>query len=680
MARSPFVQISFIIPVYNQLEHTQACLASLREHLPASLSHEIILVDDGSDAETKTYLSSLTPPHRVITQPENRGFAHATNTGADAATGQWLCLLNNDVELTTGAFETMLAVREAHPDAGIIGNIQVTTATGEVDHAGIEFRDGGYPRHIRGDLTALQAAGEIVPALAVTAACCLVDRAWFQAVGGFDTRYTNGFEDVDLCLRARENGWGIYVATRSVVRHAVSTSAGRGRHEFRNARKFLERWGPRTAALEQAARRDAARRYQAQRARATAGQPAPRAVQSARLAALTAAEQQAAATDRPVTVWIDLMRMEPGGANGGIKPLVYAFLRELITLRWQPQRYVLLVRASLLPELTFLRDTDIIASQDAKTWSVRTAGSSTTATFAEIEQLFPAEVLYCPFGTSGFTRPDLPSVALLVDALHRDLPDALPIEEVNFREDNFKRVIGSATWLQTLAHHGIERLQTHWDVPPARCFHTYAPVQRHLVAPEPLPPPRDGLPAQNYFLYPANFWAHKNHETLLAAYRLYRHRVGAADAWSLVLTGHPDARQETLVEMSTGLGLDGAVHFAGHLPNDDFVAVWKRAGALVFPSLHEGFGIPLLEAFANGLPVLASDASVLPEVGGDACHWVDASDPRALANGLEQLASDPDLRARLIAAGTQRLDRFSLHTEACRLNHFLHAAARGLVP
>lgn len=381
-----------------------------------------------------------------------------------------------------------------------------------------------------------------------------------------------------------------------------------------------------------------------------------------------------------MTVWVDLLRMEPGGANGGIKPLVYAMLRELATLQWNPQRYVLLARAPLHDELRRLELTAPLALQGPDGWTLHEDGRTTPTSPTALARSHLPEVLYCPFGTSALARPDLPSVALLVDALHRDLPAALPIEEVNFREENFKRVIGSATWLQTLALHGIERLHHHWGVPPSRCFHTYAPVQRRLRVPDPLPPPPDGLPERDYFFYPANFWAHKNHEVLLTAYRLYRQRVGADTAWQLVLTGFPDARQQTLREMSTALGLTDCVHFAGHLPDDAFAGLWRRAGALVFPSLHEGFGIPLLEAFENGLPVLASDASVLPEVGGDACHWFDASHPSAVAEALTTVAADPALRVRLIAAGTARLSRFSLHYEASRLNHFLHAAARGLVP
>jgi len=676
------VQVSFVIPVFDQMEHTRACLDAMRDHIPPALTHEVILVDDGSKESTRRFLAGLSSEFRVIHLEKNHGFARATNAGAEIARGRWLCLLNNDVQLTAGAMEELLSAAESKSDAGIVGNIQVTTDTGEVDHAGIEFRDQGYPRHIRGELTELQTAGDVVPALAVTAACCLVDREWFVTGGGLDSHYRNGFEDVDLCLRAREDGWGIYVANLSVVQHAVSTSEGRGRHEFRNARLFLERWGDRTAALQTASEKAAARRYRLQRAIATVDQPAAPSIKSQRAAEIARADRERSRADKPITVWIDILRMEPGGANGGIKPLVYDFLKLLTRLDAAPQHYVVLAREHLLPELNFLRASDHIATNSSNGWQLHSGDQSESqaSDLTALKAKLPPDVLYCPFGTSAFTRNDLPSVALLVDALHRDQPAALPIEEVNFSEDNFKRVIGSATWLQTLAQHGIDRLQVHWGVKRTQCFHTYVPVQQRLTPPTASVDMPTALPAENYFIYPANFWPHKNHETLITAYHLYAHESDPAQCWQLVLTGFPDARQESLRQMSSKLGLDQQLHFAGHLPHDQFVTLYQKAGALVFPSLHEGFGIPLLEAFANDLPVLAAQVSALPEVGGEACHWFDPTDPRAVAAALTRIATDPNRRAELIAAGQRRLHRFSLTTEVRRLHHFLQSAARGLVP
>ena len=672
------MQVSFIIPVFNQLAHTRACVESLRTHIPATIPHEIILVDDGSDAESQAYLRSLDAPFRCLFNDCNQGFAVSTNRGAQTAAGDWLCLFNNDAELTAGALEAMLAVPATQPDAGIVGSIQVATASGTVDHAGIDFIDGGYPRHRQLDLAAIAELPDFVRVPAVTAACCLVHRRWFNAMGGLDERYRNGFEDVDLCLRAREAGWKIYIANRAVVKHAVSTSEGRSTHEFRNAQQFLNRWGPRTAAIEAEERTLAARDFRESRARtALKSPPLPPAVNAAHQTTLAQAEGRTARDRQPVTVWVDLLRMQPGGANGGIKPYVYAFLREMGALTWPDLKFVALANSGLQAELSFLRPSDVIALKETKTWTLHHHGETTVnLPSTALEKAHPPEVLYCPFAVSSFARPGLPTVALIVDLLHRDLPSALPIEEVNFREDTIKRVVGSATWLQSLAQHGSDRLVHHYGAHPTQCFHTYIPAHNRLA---PAAPPSADHTAAPYFFYPANFWPHKNHEVLLTAYRLYQHQAGAA-AWPLVLTGHPDDRMQSLQDLATALGLQDNVQFRGHVPDAAFAILWRDAGAMVFPSLHEGFGIPLLEAFHHNIPVLAAQTSALPEVGGDACHWFDPANPRALAKALTEVATDSSRRDRLAAAGRARLERFSLHFEASRLAHFLHAAARHFVP
>ncbi|MCM8776082.1 MAG: glycosyltransferase family 4 protein, partial [Candidatus Omnitrophica bacterium] len=83
------------------------------------------------------------------------------------------------------------------------------------------------------------------------------------------------------------------------------------------------------------------------------------------------------------------------------------------------------------------------------------------------------------------------------------------------------------------------------------------------------------------------------------------------------------------------------------------------AEALVFPSLYEGFGMPILEAMASGTPVLTSNLTSLPEVAGDAAFYVDAYDPADIAKGLLRLSSDAGLRKELIQKGFQRIQRFS---------------------
>ncbi len=695
------MQVSFIIPVLDQLSLTQACLASLRSTLPAGFAHEIILVDDGSGAETREFLRTLAPPHLVLFNDRNLGYAASNNRAARIAQGQFLALLNNDLVLTPGWLEPMLAAFAQHPRAGIVGNIQLAADTGEVDHAGMIFRDGGYPVHHRESVADAQARGALVEYPLVTAACCVVRREWFLRSGGFDASYKNGFEDNDLCLRAREDGFVNLVATASVVRHHISPSTGRGAHEFRNAEKFLARWGLRTAALEKEWALDDARAHAAAAGRRFFSPVlrrlgfGPAALRRHHRAAILAEQHARRAHTRPIRIGIDLLRLAPGGANGGIKPFLYSFLAEIGRQRGAAFNFAVFAEPALRVELTpLLRPGDHLLELAGEHLDVfrrlpwergRPARTSAiwqpAGRFALADDLprrARLDVLYAPFGVTQFMRPGVPLVSLIVDTLHRDVPAALPIEEVNYRDQWFARVVREATFIQGISRHVVQKLGQHFDVPPARCFHTYIPAQNRLPAPVEAPP-TPGAPASPFFLYPANFWPHKNHETLLVAYRLYAQAAGTR-AWPLVLTGAPDARQKLLEEIRDALGLRERVSFLGHLDDAAFAALWSRAGALVFPSLSEGFGIPLLEAMRFGVPIVAANAGSLPEVAADAALLVDPADPRALAEALRRLAIRESLRQDLVARGQARLNAFSLELEAGRLAHFLDSAARRRVP
>lgn len=661
------MKLSFIVVLHNRVDLARATVDSLRDTVDLH-GHELLLIDNASTDETGEWLSTLSARVRSFRNEENLGFAAANNQGARAATGELLVLLNSDLILSHGWLEPMLEPFDRIPNPGVVGNVQLRVADSSVDHAGIVFRDGGYPRHWREDLPLAQAAG-LREFPAVTAACCIAPRDWFLATGGFDEGYRNGFEDVDLCLRAREDGRVNLVAGTSVIRHHIGASAGRGTYEFRNAERFLARWGTRTRALETAwLRETAARETHRDAADYLSGlRTAPWKFRPALAAhhrrVVRTAQREASRRRAPLTVAVDLERMQPGGGHGGIKPATYGFLRALGELPAPRLRFAVFCRPELRDELApLLRAGDGLATAPADT--PRGVG---------------AEVLWCPFGQSRFLGDGLPAVSWIVDALHRDLPAALPPEEVNFREGWMRRVVAHATFLQCNSRHVQGRLQELYGVDPARCFHAYQPVQERLAQASEDAARPEGFPRGPYFLYPANFWPHKNHETLLLAYRQYR-RAAGEEPWNLVFTGHPDAREQRLREMADALGIAAGVHFAGHVRDDEFAAIWRRAGALVFPSLHEGFGIPPLEAMRFGVPVLASRATSLPEIGGDACLWLDPLDAGAMAAAMARITTDDGLREELIARGRRRVHEFNLGVEAARLAHFLLCAARGYVP
>lgn len=148
----------------------------------------------------------------------------------------------------------------------------------------------------------------------------------------------------------------------------------------------------------------------------------------------------------------------------------------------------------------------------------------------------------------------------------------------------------------------------------------------------------------------------KNLDRILRAYLDLRHR-GEID---LVLTGHTGApwvlRYRGLINE---LGLRGQVHLIGTVSDEELALLYNEALALVFPSLLEGFGLPVLESMACGTPVITSNTSALPEVAGDAALLVDPYDTSAITAAMEQLAESEERRGELARLGLERAKTFS---------------------
>jgi GT2 family glycosyltransferase len=260
------VQVSFVIPLLDNLALTRVCVDSLRATLPAALTHEIILVDDGSTDGTRAWLATLATPFRVVLNDRNLGYATANNRAAALARGEFLALLNNDLVLLPRWLEPMLAAHRAlGPRAGLVGNLQLDARTAALDHAGIVINHQCKPVHDRTPPSHLERVlrpTRRVPA--VTGACLLIERALWQQLGGFDEAFVNGGEDIDLCFRARAVGRVNAVALRSVVRHHISQSANRKLRDEENSFRLARRWGDALARAARAPLLDWCRSYHEQ--------------------------------------------------------------------------------------------------------------------------------------------------------------------------------------------------------------------------------------------------------------------------------------------------------------------------------------------------------------------------------------------------------------------------------
>ena len=149
---------------------------------------------------------------------------------------------------------------------------------------------------------------------------------------------------------------------------------------------------------------------------------------------------------------------------------------------------------------------------------------------------------------------------------------------------------------------------------------------------------------------------HKNLLRLLHAFARVRETVPDA---VLILPGNPTPHEEQLKEEARALGLADAVRFVEYVGAADLEGLYALASAFVFPSLHEGFGLPILEAMRRGVPVACSKASSLPEVGGDAVRYFDPLDSDDMAAALRELLTDRDLAQRLVEAGARRAATFT---------------------
>ena len=235
------MMLSIVTALYNKLELTQAFGESLRRNPPPE-PWEIVWVDDGSTDGTRDWLLTLpSPRHRVLLNEQNLGFAASNNRGVRAAAGETIALLNNDLVLTPGWFTPMSESLASIERIGVVGNIQLNASTGFVDHAGVVFDLVGMgDHHLKNRLHPPSGNGRFYHA--ATAACWLVRRQTFLDAGGFDERYRNGCEDIDLCLRLEHAGFRHWVDYRSVIRHHVSASRGRSATHDANHRLFLQTW------------------------------------------------------------------------------------------------------------------------------------------------------------------------------------------------------------------------------------------------------------------------------------------------------------------------------------------------------------------------------------------------------------------------------------------------------
>jgi GT2 family glycosyltransferase len=243
--------ISIIVLAHNQIEMTIRCLEAVCQ---SEVCHdwELLCVDNGSTESFDTLAKEFSARpirFRLLRNSENLSFSRANNLAALAAGGSTLVFLNNDLIVSGKALSRLVEVLEREPQAGIVGSKLLFPDTGLVQHAGIAQMLWGYASNFgvgaASDNPAVQQMREM---FAVTGALIAVDRSLFNQVGGFEEQYRYGYEDLDLCLKARCAGRRVLYVPEAVGYHAESSTlknkpaAARGEANYRLFRKTWDPW------------------------------------------------------------------------------------------------------------------------------------------------------------------------------------------------------------------------------------------------------------------------------------------------------------------------------------------------------------------------------------------------------------------------------------------------------
>ncbi len=172
------------------------------------------------------------------------------------------------------------------------------------------------------------------------------------------------------------------------------------------------------------------------------------------------------------------------------------------------------------------------------------------------------------------------------------------------------------------------------------------------------------LPSE-FIFYPANPWQHKNHARLMAALHIYSDRHGECP-W-LVLTGRLQGERREASSLAVAAGVEDRVIDLAFVEPADLPALYSAATLMAFPSLFEGFGIPLVEAMACGCPIIAANATAIPEITNGAALLFDPCDAGMIAESIHRVLVDAELKQRLIAQGYAQSSRFAWDKLAAQL-------------
>lgn len=286
------------------------------------------------------------------------------------------------------------------------------------------------------------------------------------------------------------------------------------------------------------------------------------------------------------------------------------------------------------------------------------------------------DVLHSPANHCPHWMP-VPTVVTLHDLIPLDMPEGRSSDELQKFEQAVASACAKATAVispskytrrRLVKEHGLNArraIAVPWGVTVEQETHDVTDIDATVR--------RYGID-RAYMLHMGASEPRKNTRGVIEAWAMVR--LAYRQKWKLLIVGLDDATKDSLKKLCVALGLQDQVLLHGYAEEADLPVLLSAASALLYPSLSEGFGLPVLEAFAVATPVLTSDTTSLPEVAGDAAEMVPPGVATALSSAITRLMKDPMRRGELVERGVQRLSRFRWADAAEQYAQVFEIAAR----
>ena len=402
--------------------------------------------------------------------------------------------------------------------------------------------------------------------------------------------------------------------------------------------------------------------------------------------------------DSPYHVVIDLRWMKPSIA-GGIENLSRSFLNELLSID-AFNYYTILVPSEVQYDFDVRkRENYKIVAFDSISRYLKFGWRNKKAIIGkmigkgayqslEVNSFSRISVknIDAVLSLSGYIYPDMlqqKNILVVLDLQHEYFPEFFSSQDLIDRKNAFNRSINNAEYLIAISEYTrqtvIDKLKISADkietahlaadkiFKDKRSFNIT--LKNNILA-------KYNLSNFNYFFFPGNTWKHKNHSTIIRALRILNQHSNIKH--HLVCSGADRDQIKSLSKLITSLNLNDYVHFLGYCPTEDLPGLYQGAVAMVFPSLFEGFGMPLVEAMESDCPIICSNATCLPEIAGDAALFANPYIAKEFAVAMNDVINNASLRKKLINNGKKKAQAYTWKKFTKSIVRILHEQCNGL--